>query len=336
MNQLAPVSPSGERLPARDYTAALLRRAAADGSVSAERLESVRTALHKAAAGNAAAFTKGRSSTVTRAQAEGFYRAVFYQLDAALLPMQSDAAALEALRSADIGTLLGTGQQHILAAYEQAKSAFRRAYRLTQPFETVFFRGLLDSFAAFCTQYDARFRADAVTLDEEYPLLGGRRVPLGGVLGAHFYYTALLHEGELLACFPAEEIRTMLRQYAARYRTTPDNVAENLADLVLRQWLAGALCGRTGLSMYLPEHAADILTERRQLRSADALCEEMRALLFGSPLAEPEGAAEYAAAALPQIAAGLYRHLTGGTAAAWIPASGMSTESVEKVSPTDP
>ncbi|MBQ3940050.1 MAG: hypothetical protein II723_02970 [Oscillospiraceae bacterium] len=324
MNRMIPAAPSAERLPARDYTVALLRRAAAEGCIPAERLEALRLALHKAAAANAAAYTRGRCSTVTRAQAEAFYRAVFYQLDAALLPLHSDSAALAALRDTEISRLLERGQQQILTAYAEAKEAFRRAYRLTQPFETVFFRGLLQPFAKFCTQYDARFEADAVTLDGEYPLLCRQPIPLGGVLGAHFYYTALLHEGELLSCFPAEEIHGMLTAYAARYLTTPDTIADNLAELVLRQWFGAALCGADGLTLYLPDGAADTLNDRFRYAAAESLCDGMRDCLMRSPLTEQGSVIAYVQPLLPQIAAELHRFFTAGRAAVILPAPTLS------------
>lgn len=323
MNRMMPAAPSAKPIPARDYTIGLLHRAAAEGAIPAERLEAVRLALHKAAAANAAAFTKGRSSTVTRAQAEAFYRAVFYQLDAALLPLHSDSAALRALRDADISVLLENGQQQILAAYEQAKAAFRRAYQLTQPFETLFFRGLLQPFAKFCTQYDARFQADAVTLDGEYPLLCRQPIPVGGVLGAHFYYTALLHEGELLCAFPAGEIHEMLSAYATRYLTTPDTVADNLAELVLRQWFGAALCGAETLTMYLPAGAADTLNERFRYSSAESLCAQMQELLSRSPLAQNAGIMSYLQPLLPQMAAELERFFSAGRAAVILPAAAL-------------
>lgn len=323
MNQITPAEQSGTKRCARDYTAGLLKAAAADGSISAERLEAIRLALHRAAAERASAFTKGRCGTVTRAQAEAFYRAVFYQLDAALLSLPSDSAALSALRDADIGTLLAGGQQRILSAYEQAKAAFRRAYQLTQPFETMFFRGLLQPFAKFCTEYDARFQADTAALNEEYPLLCRQAVPAGGVLGAEFYYTALLHEGELLSQFPADEIREVLCAYAKRYLTTPDMIADNLAELTLMQWSGAALCGAEGLTLRLPEGAADTLNERYQFRSEEQLCADLQDILSRSPLAACSGVYAYVYPLLPQLAAALHRFFSAGRAAVILPAAGF-------------
>ena len=74
-----------EQLPRADYTLALLKRAAAEQTIPEERLEEIKEALHRAAGERAAAYTKGRSTTVTRKQAEAFYASVFCQLDAVLL-----------------------------------------------------------------------------------------------------------------------------------------------------------------------------------------------------------------------------------------------------------
>lgn len=320
MSTIIPVKPAGEQIPARDYTAELLRRAAAEETIPAARLETVRLVLFQKAAEYAAAYTQNRCSTVTKEQAESFFRSVFYQLDAALLPLHSDSAALAALRDADISVLLETGQRNIMTAYEEAKAAFRRAYSLTKPFATTFFRELLLSFEKFCTGYDARFQADAVTLNDFYPLLCRQSIPVGGVLGAHFYYTALLHEGELLAAFPRQEVSAVLRIYAKRYLTAPDMIADNLAELVLLQWSGAALCGGTALTLQLPESAADILNSRYQYSRPETVCADLRNAVSQSPLADHSGIYGYIYPLLDKLAGELHRYFSSGKAAVILPA----------------
>ena len=94
------------------------------------------------------------------------------QLGAVLAEMPSDAAAAEALRSQPLEKLLEAGQLRSLQLCDEAKNDFRSAYRLTAPFATALFKELLKGFEAFCTQYDARFRAGDVKAVPVYPLLG--------------------------------------------------------------------------------------------------------------------------------------------------------------------
>lgn len=315
-----PGQPGQKPLPRREYTAALLTRCMEDKSIPQARLEEIRLALHRAVSERAEAYTKGRSMTVTRAQAEAFYVSVFYQLDAALLAMHSDDDAAEALRTAPVADLLDAGMMRILQLYEEAKEHFRRAYQLTKPFATAFFRDLLTDFSHFCTEYDARFHPDAVKIDEVYPLLGGRKIDLPGVLGVHAYYTALMYEGELLQCFPADEIPVLMRLYAKRYLTTPDMIAESIADLVLRQWICRALLGDCSAGLKLPQEADVLLTERCQHTPADVLCERMRKAVSESFLAEKPEVCAVCEAAMPTFAGTLQRRVAENNLRGWITA----------------
>ena len=229
--------PSAEPLPRADYTLAVLRRAAAEQTIPADRLAEIRTALHQAAADRAAAYTKGRSTTVTRKQAEAFYESVFCQLDAVLLELGSDRLAEDALRTKPLSELLDAGMLLTLQRYEEAKEHFRQAYKVSAPVQTSFFHALLKDFEAFCTRYDARFRAADTKVTFSYPLFGDTKITERGVIGVHRYYTALMYEGKLLQLFDTQEIRGLMRRYAENFRTSPDMIAENIAELVLRHRL---------------------------------------------------------------------------------------------------
>ena len=86
-------------LPHKDYSMHLLQYAAERSLLPPDMLLALRDGLHTAAAERAAQYTAGKSTTVTRKQAEAFYASVFTQLDAVLLALQSDAAALKTARA---------------------------------------------------------------------------------------------------------------------------------------------------------------------------------------------------------------------------------------------
>lgn len=310
--------PGGEPLPKKAYTMALLQRGMEKNSIPQARLQALHLALHRAAAERASQYTRGRSMTVTREQAEAFYVSVLHQLDAALLSYGSDAAAEEALCTEDADALLAKGQTRILQCYEEAKERFRRAYQLTKPFATYFFRELLKSFAQFTTEYDARFRSDAVKVDEVYPLMAERRSELPGVLGVHAYYSALLLEGELLAMFQKAQIHALMKQYAKRYLTSWDMIAESIADLVLRQWLCRALLIDSAPELELPADAAAVLTERYQQVPPGQIEDEMRRAIAESVIAENAGVCAYCTDAVPYFAETLHRRVTENNLRGWI------------------
>lgn len=305
-------------LPHKDYTMGLLLRAAEQGSIPQPRLEEIRTALHRAAAERAAAYTNGRSTTVTRAQAEAFYASVLCQLDAVLLMMHSDAQAEQALRTAPLQNLLEQGQLMTLHLYEEAKEHFRQAYKLTKPVMTSFFAALLKDFEKFCTQYDARFRAGDTKVTFSYPLLSEKAITEGGVLGVHRYYTALLREGELLRCFDAEDVRVLMTHYAEAYLTSPDMIAENLAELVLRHWMLRALCGDRTCALTVTPEICESVTGRYAARPADALLHDMRDAVTNSIFAENPPLLAYIDDALPELAEALRARCTSDRLIGWM------------------
>ncbi|MBR6107354.1 MAG: hypothetical protein IKQ39_05025 [Oscillospiraceae bacterium] len=301
-----------EPLPRRDYTAALLRRAALTGSLSAERLQALRSELQNAAAERAAAYTRGRSTTVTRTQAEAFYQSVFCQLDAVLLEMPDDAQAEEALRSQPLSALLEAGRLRTLQLYDAAKSDFRTAYRLTEPYATAFFKELLTGFELFCTKYDARFRAFDTKVEYVYPLLGGVQHPESGVIGTAGYYRALRLEGEFLSSLNTADMREMLMRYAEKFRTEPQMIAENLADLALRHLLVNALAGAQGICV--TASAADAVQAQCSGMSPETIAETVRGVL-------PDAGTElnsYLSAQLPAMAETLHARLRAGTLSGWL------------------
>lgn len=309
-------------LPHKDYTMGLLLRAAERGSIPQPRLEEIRTALHRAAAERAAAYTNGRSTTVTRAQAEAFYASVLCQLDTVLLMMHSDAQAEQALRTAPLQTLLEQGQLMTLHLYEEAKEHFRQGYKLTKPVMTSFFAALLKDFEKFCTQYDARFRAGDTKVTFSYPLLSEKAITEGGVFGVHRYYTALLREGELLRCFDAAEVRALMARYAESYLTAPDMIAENLAELVLRHWALRALCGDGACAVTVSKAVCEAFTARYANSAAERLCEDMRNAAANSVFAENPPMLAYIEDALPELAEALRARCAADRLSGWIAAEG--------------
>lgn len=316
--QTLPAAASAAALPENGYSAALILRCAVSGKLPRQKLEALRAGLHRAAASRAAAYTKGRTGAVTRSQAEAFYRSVLYQLDAALLALPGDSAAEEALRTQPLDRLLEAGQMRILQCYDEAKARFREAYTLTAPYETVFFRGVLERFAYFCTEYDARFHPDAIAPESDYPLLGDRRITLPGVLGVHAYYTALLHEGRFLALFPQDAVRTLMTRYAARFRTAPEMIAENIAELVLRQWLGCLLSGGSGMTLTLPSDAPERLTAEYAPLSAEMLLRDFQRVLAGSPVSSDSEISACLADALPALADAAHSRMRDGRLTGWL------------------
>ena len=303
-----------EQLPVADYTLALLKRAAAEQTIREEKLEEIKEGLHLAAGERAAAYTRGRSTTVTRKQAEAFYASVFCQLDAVLLELHDDRLAEDALRTKPLAELLNAGMLLTLRRYEEAKERFRQAYRLTAPVQTSFFHALLRDFEKFCTQYDARFRAADTKVTFSYPLLGSTQITERGVIGVHRYYSALLLEGRLLHMFDTQEILQLMRDYAATFRTSPDMIAENLAELVLRHSLLRRLCGAEDSGLRVTQEMTDSVQAKYEGIPAEKLAEILCGKLH---LPEDPETEAYCKAAMPALAETLCRRIGLGRVAGW-------------------
>ena len=294
----------------RDYTMGLLQRAAETGCIAENRLLALREELHQAATDRAVSYTGGLSGTVSRKQAQAFYQSLFCQLDAVLLEAGSDETALQMLRDLPLQKLLDGGQMIMFRCYEEAKDAFRRAFRMAGSYQTYFFHSLLPGFSQFSAQYDARYDAAHTYVDFAYPLLSGIEPTESGVLGVYRYYTGLLREAELLAKFDETSLWEMLRGYAAKYLTSADQIAENIAELALLHWFTAALGGGD------MQFTADVTAEQAARMHArfcyskpEDLEKAMRSVLEAALPDAPEIAA-YAAAALPALTVRLHSRIT--------------------------
>ncbi len=282
-------------VPHRDYTLNLLQYGALHGILTEARQTELRGAFQSAAAERAASYTNGRSTTVTKQQAEHFFSSVFCQADAALLALHSDELAMEALRTHPIDKLMDAGLRRILELFNEAKEDFRLAYRLTAPVQTSFFRDLLKGFSLFATEYDARYRAkDALRyVDFCYPLMSGQMPEEDGIFAVHDYYRALKYEGAFLHQFSADAIRGLMQQYAAKFLTSADMIAENIAELVFRHWITGILTGCGDETLLLPEDAADRLSAQFAGRPPSDLLHAMQQALRTHPLMQDAEMQQY-------------------------------------------
>ena len=305
-------------LPHKDYSMHLLQYAAERSLLPPDMLLALRDGLHTAAAERAAQYTAGKSTTVTRKQAEAFYASVFTQLDAVLLALQSDAAALEALRTKPLTDLLAHGAMMTLQAYETAKERFRRAYQLTKPVQTSFFRALLREFEQFCTKYDARFRATETHVAYSYPLLCGQQITENGAVGVCRYYTALCREGEFLHLFPADDIRAMMTRYAARFLTSPDMIAENIAELVLRHWAVRLLCGQEGFSAAVRTEMIEAVQAEYRACPAEQLADMIRQRTAAALPAQETALTAYLTENLPGLSALLHARIIQERLDGWL------------------
>ena len=309
-------------LPRKDYTLALLRRAALTGSIPTEQLEAIRQGLYDAVAERAAAYTRGKSTTVTRAQAEAFYRSVLSQLDTALLMLPDDAEAEKILREWEFSRLLAEGQGWTLDFYEKSKEMFRQAYKATKPVQTSFFHALLPDFERFCTKYDARFRADDTFVQFSYPLLGGVQIPENGIIGVLRYYSALYDESRLLTLFDADDINAMMQRYADKYLTAREQVAENIAELVLRHWLIEALCGEPAFAVTVTAEMLETVSAKYAASSAEQLTGDMQKIIESSKIAEDTALLRYVKAALPYLAETVIERIAANRLDGWFAAQG--------------
>lgn len=317
-----------EPLPHQDYSLHLLQYAAEHSLLDMNVLTTLRDGLHQAAAERAAQYTAGRSTTVTRKQAEAFYASVLTQLDAALLSLKSDSAALMALQTQSLTDLLEQGAMTTLQAYELAKEQFRKAYQLTKPVQTSFFHALLLDFEQFCTKYDARFHAKDTKVSFSYPLLCDRQLMENGAIGVCSYYTSLYIESEFLHCFDTEEICAMMQRYADLFRTTPDMIAENIAELVLRHWAIHLLCGLSGFSVTISPEAIETVQAECHSMPAAHLAKQLRQSIAANLDAAHPAVIQYLTAALPDFVTMMQARMEQERLAGWLAPLASNSEPV--------
>lgn len=309
-------------VPHKNYTANLLGIAATAGLIPEPRLLEIRQVLHTEAGNRARSFINGATGSVSRAQAEDFYASVLCQLDAALLALHDDRRALDALCQLPVGKLLDAGLTATMQYFETAKEKFRAAYPVLERYGTFLTRELLVDFEKFITKYDARWHATRTYVQFGYPLLGRPQIPEGGdangAAGVCLYYTALENEARILQCFEHKELLLLYGIYAIFYRTTPSNIADNLVEIALRNWLTASLAH--GSPVQTVRITGDDISQVQACYGgtpANRLTEIFDELLAGSMFAQEEGLVSYIQAALPDMAAQFVTRLSAGTLDMW-------------------
>ncbi|MBR5372838.1 MAG: hypothetical protein IK130_11565 [Oscillospiraceae bacterium] len=299
-----------------DYTMGLLVRAAEQGLIPDAKLLEIRRDLQNCAVETAQMYNRGRSGCVTNNRLAAIYRSILHQIDAVLLILQGDDAATEALAQRSVRELQSLGQQRVMALFEQAKTDFRKAYDLMQPFMTDFFRQLLEKFSLFCTKYDAQFNADAQIIERVYPLIGERQIRGNGVIGAAEYFGALRMEAEFLHLFPEETVRGIMKRHAGRYLMTPQSIPDSVADLVFRQYIAAELAGDDGSTLQVTADAAERLNAEFSGRSAADIrvAAELSLLRYSD---HPELIA-YLKQAVPPVTASMQSAFDTGRLSRWL------------------
>lgn len=236
------------------YAASLLQLGAP--LLTPDQQGAIKAGLDDAFVETAAQFTKRASSTLPRRQAERLYESVVYQLDAALRSYPGDTAALRALQTVPVSRLLQQGQRLILAECETVRQLFEAARALRQtPAIPEYDFVMEDAYSQFAAGYSARFDATNCIADINYPLMGrpAYALPEEGVHYMRAYYTALLRENEFCALFDAGERLWLLRQYGALFHTPFPELLFNIAEVVYRNFLVCALCGKPEFSLRLSE-----------------------------------------------------------------------------------
>ena len=299
-----------------NYTGGLLIRASELGLIPDSKLMEIRNDLQKCALELAERFTLGRSNTISAFQAGAIYRSILLQIDAVLLMLPDDKAAIEMLSQKTVRELQTAGQQRVLTLYEQAKTDFRKAYDLMQPFMTDFYHQLLEKFALFCTKYDAQYNADKQIIDRIYPLLGEKQIPESGVIGAARYYAGLRMDAEFLHLFPQDKVLEIMKRHASRYLMTPSSIPDSVADLVFRQYLAAELAGEDGHSLRVSADAADRLTAEFADRSETDIRVEAELALSG--FASEPALYAYLKEAVPLVIRSMLRALQNGKISQWL------------------
>lgn len=258
------------------YTAALIGRALSEGSMTMTKAEEIRRGLDKEFAESAAQYTRRESSTIASRIAERLYSSLLYCLDVYLLSLKDDSAAVSLLTTIPVGELLDRGRGAVLRVHDENIRIFGKAYRKRLPVQLAEYRYVMDkAFDEYFASYSARFDAENPIASVDYPLLGRQAYSLTSQ-GAAFineYYTAIWLENELCSCIAWNELEALLAGYGRTYHAHYSALLFNIAEVLLKNLLAGALLGKPAFFTRLTEDDAAVLTERFTTFGSEELCD---------------------------------------------------------------
>lgn len=225
----------------QNYTLSMLRKFSADGTISIQRQNDIRTGLDEAFKEITAQYTERESSTISAKRAEILYSSVLYQCDIYLLSLKSNEKALDALQNLDISEILKEGQTLILQMFDECRLIFNHAYKMRLDVQMYEYNYIMKkSFDMFYKNYSARFDAKNIRTSIDYPLIDkpAYASSLQGVAFIKNYYTGIMLENEFCGHFEKESIIKILEGYGKIYKSDFRKLVFNISEVVFNNMLA--------------------------------------------------------------------------------------------------
>lgn len=291
-----------EALNPRYYLRSLLAEARRCALISDAEIAAVQAGMQALVLRQAAAWARGRSSSVPAKVAQEIFTSAAFVIGLRLKACAEPEDAVEALRQSAPEALFDAGLELIDRKLTRARLMQRRIE--ARLFETPnhFYRGtIVDGVNGFFKLYKPQLAAHEIHITADYPPCLGRP-ELDGIEFIEHYLRRIEAENAFLTCFDADDVHHLLCGVSADYASCP----MNLFEPVLLSALGLMLLKRPPRRLELaPAEAARLTARFSAMDAREAQAELSGALAqLSAAMPLPDVAVRYAARCIPGIARG--------------------------------
>jgi len=209
---------SGERLQT------VLRRARADGMLTARDTDSVQGRLWLLLARQTARYTMGESSSVPAETADALFAGVCYHIGVGLGGDYVDGVSK--LKSGDLSALFEAGRREVGALVSHGKGLLAQAQRTALDVDNISYHDTLRELGLFFRRYDTDFLPQDIPCMIDYQLSSAISEELCGIKFINAYLRRLIAENMFCAHFPARAVKRLLSASYPDYREFLINLYE--------------------------------------------------------------------------------------------------------------
>ncbi|AOY75847.1 DUF6179 domain-containing protein [Clostridium formicaceticum] len=221
-----------KKLDKDQYLVSLMQEGTQRGLLSAEISRSIPFDVMEILKEVMRMYTKGESSTLKVATAEGLMKSILYVLDLFLMKYPNPEDAICHLESCNIKTLYKEAMSYAKDYVEDTKKLYQavEAKRVKVP-NVVYNETFTEAIPNFFLNYDIIFSAHSTSSDLDYPLVFND-MTTKGITYIRKYLEAFALENAFCCNFSAKNITRILQSYGKSIGQNYEKVPINLFELI--------------------------------------------------------------------------------------------------------
>ncbi|MBF4691824.1 DUF6179 domain-containing protein [Fusibacter ferrireducens] len=244
------------------WTFSMLEYSLKNGMITPKQVELIQLDIMKIMSENVLKYTQGKSASVKTDVGIDLYNGVVYTLDAYFRSFNDMNDAFEKLMTFEVSRFYQTGQNcikakmaHLELSYKYLKS-MHLALAIDAYIDTIY-----NGLELFFKNYDYEFMPNLTSGMIDYPLFYDPMKEIG-IWYVEYYIKTLNLENDFCHNYDENDILSIVALYARNYDMAPENLINNVSEILLKQSIASTLLERAVRNLFLKPSDIKLLHEK--------------------------------------------------------------------------